>query len=289
MVKCVSRKLGGIELPFEFDGAAMLFVASALRGPQFMKLVVLGSGASVPHPHRTAAGYWLQTEGGSALLDISADVPHRMASEGLDWVNLDAIWISHLHLDHLGGLAPFLFSTRSAPETQQRARPLNIYGAAGFTKVVEAIDRANDYRLLQQPFPVVLKELGPDEKFELLPGLEGLTLSTPHTRESLAVRLKDKNGSVLVFTSDTGYSDELAEFAAGADLLLTECSFYQNKAINTHMELVEALKLAGKCEPRMLMLSHLYAEWDGIDLAGEARKLWSGETIAAFDGLRLEF
>ena len=36
-------------------------------------------------------------------------------------------------------------------------------------------------------------------------------------------------------------------------------------------------------------LAHLYPEWDGIDLETEARQLWAGETIAAVDGLRLEF
>jgi hypothetical protein len=32
----------------------------------------------------------------------------------------------------------------------------------------------------------------------------------------------------------------------------------------------------------------LYPEWDDIDLAAEARALWSGETIEAKDGLVLE-
>jgi ribonuclease Z len=254
-----------------------------------MKLVVLGSGTSLPHAVRAAPGYWLETEGGRALLDMSADAPHRMAREELDWVNLDAIWISHFHLDHMGGLAPFLFGTRSAPQTQQRVHPLRIYGPVGFTRILQAIDQANDYRLLQQPFPVDLKEVDPGAEFELLPGLKSVTFSTPHTRESLAIRLKDKNGSVLVYTSDTGYSEELVDFATGAGMLLMECSFHKNKPVKTHLELTEAMQLAKKCEPQMLVLSHLYFEWDGIDLAAEARKLWSGETIAAFDGLRLEF
>ncbi|HEY3042131.1 MAG TPA: ribonuclease Z [Pyrinomonadaceae bacterium] len=254
-----------------------------------MKLVVLGSGTSVPHAGRTAAGYWLETECGRALLDISPDTPHRMAREELDWVNLNAIWISHFHLDHFGGLAPFLFGTRSAPQTQQRVQPLNIFGPVGFIKILQAINQANDYRLLEQPFPVELQEVEPGNEFELLPGLKSVTFSTPHTRESLAIRLKDKSGSVLVYTSDTGYSEELVEFAKGAGMLLIECSFYKNKPVKTHLELMDAMQLARKCGPQMLVLSHLYFEWDGIDLAGEARKLWPGETIAAFDGLRLEF
>jgi ribonuclease BN (tRNA processing enzyme) len=254
-----------------------------------MKLVVLGSGTSVPHPRRSASGYWLESENYRAILDISPDAPHRMAGEELDWVNLDVIWISHFHLDHMGGLAPFLFGTRSAPQTQQRLEPLRICGPAGFVKILHAIDQANDYRLLDQPFPVELIEVQPGNEFEFLPGLVASTFSTPHTRESLAIRLTDKSGRVLVYTSDTGYSEGLVEFGKGATMLLLECSFHKNKPVNTHLELTDVMQLARKCGPQMLVLSHLYAEWDGIDLAGEARMLWSGQTIAAFDGLRLDF
>ncbi|MEP6912983.1 MAG: MBL fold metallo-hydrolase [bacterium] len=253
-----------------------------------MKLIVLGSGTSVPHPQRTSAAYWLETGHGKLLLDIGADAPHRMAQEQLDWFNLDAIWISHFHLDHMGGLAPFLIGTRWAPQTQQRRKRLGIFGGFGLKRILEIIDQANDYRLFKLPFPVEVFEVEPGSEFEILPGLSARTLSTPHTKESLAIRLEEKN-AVMVYTSDTGYSDELIEFARGTQVLLMECSFFKNKPIKTHLELTEAMQIAGSCEPGRLVLSHLYSEWDGIDLAAEARKLWPGETIGAFDGLRMEF
>jgi ribonuclease BN (tRNA processing enzyme) len=41
-------------------------------------------------------------------------------------------------------------------------------------------------------------------------------------------------------------------------------------------------------EPHKIILTHLYFEWDGIDLESKAKELWPGETMAASDGLRLE-
>src|ERR1700674_5766686 len=123
-----------------------------------MKLVVLGSGTSVPHPQRASAAYWLESAGGSLLLDISPDGAHN-------------------------------------------------------------------YRLLQQHFAIEIIEVDGGAEFEMLPGLRARTFSTPHTQESLAIRLVEGEGSSFVYTSDTGYADEIADFAKGVDLLLMECSF----------------------------------------------------------------
>src|SRR5215204_5785234 len=253
-----------------------------------MKLTILGSGTSVPHPQRATPSHWLQTSKGAVLLDAGADAPHRMAEEQLDWPNLDAIWISHFHLDHIGGLTPFLFGVKWAPQTQSRRKPLRICGPKGLDQIIQAVDGSSDYGLLEQRFEIEIVEVGPNENFEILPGISASTLSTPHRKESLALRLNDDDSKLFVYTSDTGFSEDLGPFAKHAALLLMECSFRRNKPVQKHLELADAMRVAQNCHPDKLVLTHLYPEWDNVDLAAEARALWSGETIEAKDGLVLE-
>jgi ribonuclease BN (tRNA processing enzyme) len=254
-----------------------------------MQLVVLGSGTSVFHPRRAAAGFWLQTKAASILLDCSADAPHRMAEENLDWINLDAIWISHLHLDHCAGVAPFLGGIKWAKGIENRRKPLKIVGCEGVERLLRAINEAHGYKLFEQPFSVEIHEIpacNAAEPIDLLPGLSTQAISTPHRAESLAVRIADSEAAV-VYTADTGYSETVAQFAQSADLLILECSFYRDKPTPKHLELADAMRIAQIAEPRELLLTHLYPEWDSINLEHEAASRWSGKTIAAYDGLRL--
>ena len=253
-----------------------------------MKLTVLGSGTSVPHALRSSSGYWLETNSGSLLLDCSASAIHRAAQENFDWANLDSIWISHFHLDHVGGLAPFLFGMKHAPVTQSRKKPLRIFGATGLRRLLDAFSEANAYDLFAQPFPLEIHEIESLEKFEILPGLEGVAMSTPHTEESQALHVREGE-KTFVYSSDTGSSDPLAAFARRVDLLLLECSFVKEKPVEKHLELAEAIRLIRMAEPKTTVLTHLYPEWDEVNFENEVKKLSPGrEVIEAWDGLRID-
>jgi ribonuclease BN (tRNA processing enzyme) len=135
---------------------------------------------------------------------------------------------------------------------------------------------------------VEIVEVAANANFEIVPGINAGTLKTPHTKESLALGLRDADSKLFVYTSDTGFSEDLGPFAKHAALLLMECSFRRNKPVQKHLELADAMRLARECAPKKLVLTHLYSEWDNFDLAAEARPLWSGETVEAKDGLQLE-
>ncbi len=254
-----------------------------------MKFIVIGSGTSVPHPERSSSAYWVETEKGSLMMDFSPAAIHRIAQERLDWVNLDAIWISHFHLDHFGGLAPFLFGTKWAPETQARIKPLKIFGSPGLRSLLTKYDDAYEFGFLEQPFPLEIVEVEPLKKFWILEDLEAVSFSTPHTEESRAIQLKDSAGKTLVFSADTGFTKQLGAFARNVDLFVMECSFVKNKPVASHLELADAMYLARYSKAKKVVLTHLYPEWDEVNFEEEIAKFQPGcSIIEARDGLRIE-
>ncbi len=253
-----------------------------------MQLTVLGSGTAVPHPKRASSAYWLQTSEATVLLDLSVFALGKMLAEGFEWHNLDAIWISHFHLDHIGGLPAFLFGTRHAEEMRGRKKPLRIFGGPGLKQLLKGFSGLSDYKLLDQPFPLDIVEVEPLEKFEIAPGIEAVALKTPHTEESLAVHLRDRDSSTLVYTSDTGFTETLAAFARRVDLLIIEASFPFDNPTENHLELAQAMYVIRKAEPTLAVLTHLYPYWDDIDFDNEVAKFAPQcEVVQAFDGLKL--
>lgn len=255
-----------------------------------MELIVLGSGGAAPQKGRSPSGYWLETAESRILLDCSAAVPSRMLAEGLPWHELDAVWISHFHSDHCGGLLPFLSSMRHASETARRTKPLSIFGPRGLGKVLNKLSDVHNYRLMQQAFPVNVTEVEPLGEFAIADDVAAVPMKTPHTDESLAIHLRDGADTTFVYTGDTDFAEEIAAFARRVDLLLIEATFPKDKPAVKHLELAEAMFLTRKADPKRVVLTHLGPDWDGIDIEKAAAPFSPMCPVtAAEDGLRINF
>src|SRR3982751_244217 len=87
-----------------------------------VKLTVVGCSPAWPNPGGAQSGYLVESAHGRLLLDCGPGVlPRLRAAEG--WPRIDAIAITHLHLDHWGDLVPWVGGLQFGPAAEL-PRPL---------------------------------------------------------------------------------------------------------------------------------------------------------------------
>ena len=75
-----------------------------------VRLAVIGSSPAWPNPGGAHSGYLLEAGGKRLLLDCGPGVLPRLR-EREPWPHVDAIAITHFHLDHWGDLVPWVWGT----------------------------------------------------------------------------------------------------------------------------------------------------------------------------------
>jgi ribonuclease BN (tRNA processing enzyme) len=200
----------------------------------------------------------------------------------VDPAKVDALLLTHGHLDHVGDATAVVeamtrggFEPRGvllAPRSALGDEPVVFRYAQGFVTRREHLAAGGRYRL------------GPD-----------LTLVTPlahdHGIETYGYRL-EAPGFSAAHVVDTYWMDELAAAYAGVDLLLVNTTRLQGRDRRyLHLGADDAEALAAAIRPRLCVLTHL-----GMQLppgrAQEAAQAISARTgvptLAARDGWRLE-
>lgn len=251
-----------------------------------MRLTVLGSGTVAPTPDRSAAAHWVETSGVRLLLDCGAGTLRGAATAGVPWAKVTHIAITHFHLDHWGELPHYLFALRWGTEPPRTA-PLVLLGPRGLRARLSLAAGAFEDWLVRPEYPLEVVELAPEGTYRLAEGTTLETHDTPHTPASLAYAVRDPTAR-LVYTGDTGYSAALAQWAAGCDLLLAECSLPDERALDMHLTPSRAGRMAREARAGRLVLTHFYPAFGGRDPAALAGAEFPGETVAARDGDRFE-
>jgi len=77
-----------------------------------MKLTILGSGSAIITPTRNSPGYFLKIDKDKVLIDCGSGPLGQLTKAKIDYYNLDYIFISHSHADHLTDLMGILQSIR---------------------------------------------------------------------------------------------------------------------------------------------------------------------------------
>jgi ribonuclease BN (tRNA processing enzyme) len=251
-----------------------------------MLLVTVGTGTVVPDPRRGSSCHWVEGGGARILVDCGAGALPGLARAELPWGEIGYLLISHFHADHIGEIPSLIFALRHGLEVPRTA-PLEIWGPAGTQQVFAALADAYGPWVTDPGFPVSIHELRPSEPARV-GGVLVRSAATPHTSESLALRL-ETDDAVLGYTGDTGPSEALAEFFRGVDLLLAECSLPDELVADNHLSPTRLAQLALGAGLDRIAVTHVYPQLQRLDVPGLIRNGgFDGEIVMAYDGLRLQ-
>jgi ribonuclease BN (tRNA processing enzyme) len=185
-----------------------------------VRITVVGCSPAWPNPGGAQSGYLVEsTDGGRVLLDCGPGVLAKLrASEG--WPRVDAILITHFHLDHWGDLVPWVWGSQFGPARELDAPELWL-PPGGRAVLAELGGRLGRPEMFEGAFDV--DEFAPDTPFAA-GGCEITARRVLHYQlEAYGFRVSS-NGSVLAYSGDSGPDDGLTELAREADLFVCEAT-----------------------------------------------------------------
>lgn len=250
-----------------------------------MRLITVGTGTAAPHASRVSAAHYVDAGRVKLLLDCGSGAVHRMAQLGVPWSDITHVALTHFHTDHISDL-PLLVMGWRWGQLPPRSAPVTIYGPPGTGALLERMAAVYGSWLLAPGFPLTVRDIAPDEVVRL-DGVELASTPVPHTAESVAYSISE-GSTRLVYTGDTGVSEALGDWAAGCDLLLSECSLPDAMAIRDHLTPRQAGALAARARAKRLVLTHFYPPVEAVDVHGEVAEHYAGPTVLAHDGWSID-
>jgi ribonuclease BN (tRNA processing enzyme) len=220
-----------------------------------VKLTVVGSSPAWPNPGGAHSGYLVESNGTRMLLDCGPGVLARLRQRE-EWPHVDAVAVSHFHLDHWGDLVPWVWGSlfRERPANGDRPQlwvppggmpTLRTFGSElGYEDMFEQAFRVEEYEELT-PFRIGAFEL--------------TTRRLPHYKLlTFGFRVSDGK-HVLAYSGDSGPTPALAELARDADVFLCEATLARGDLegdLRGHLDAEEALGAFRDSGARRLLLTH---------------------------------
>lgn len=284
------------------------------------RLLLLGTGGG-PTIHanmtRTGPANAVVVDGVPYVVDCGEGAPRQFVRAGLDFPDVDHVFITHQHFDHNCELGNFLAHSWFAG----RRTPVDVWGPPRLVGMLEDYVRLNefDFRLRE-------KETG-RPAFDPIPRPHELDMEGPIRHEPVEVLVDERvrvtairvnHGLVpsvayrfstpdrdIVFSGDRGGQDDIATFARGADVLVHEVLHYE-AMLQTFPNAPEAVlahyrddhtspedvgRVATQAGVRKLVLNHVLPDNDLVDEAEWIRlvgKTFDGEVLLGTDLVEVE-
>ncbi len=251
-------------------------------------VTILGSGTCVPSLTRSSCSVLMAVGDSKLLFDSGPGTMRRLLEAGTAIFDISHIFYSHFHPDHSSEFVPFLFATKY-PNKHQRKNTLTVTAGTGFLDFYGRLKSVYGQWIELEPGLLILVELDhqkPDSNQFKDFSVESAPMA--HNEESIAFRINSPDGSSVVYSGDTDYTENLIELARDADLLICESALPDDMRVNGHLTPSLAGEIATRAGVRKLVLTHFYPECDHADIEQECRKTYNGPLILAEDLMTID-
>lgn len=266
-------------------------------------VVTLGTGAPRPSPEAMGPATAIVVAQRVFLVDAGTGVERRLAAARLPVTGVTALFITHLHSDHVLGLADLIFTSWVVG----RSRPFPASGPAGLQRLTEHLYAAfeEDIRIRTEGleresaagYRIAVHEIGPGVVYDS-GGVKVTAFLVPHGawKQAFGYRFDTPDRSIVV-SGDTRPSEELVRMASGVDVLVhevqpsdstappgsrtaAEWAAYVRAYHTTALQLGE---LAARARPKLLVVSHDGRRVPRAQILADIRRGWAGPVVLAED------
>jgi ribonuclease Z len=289
-----------------------------------MKIVFLGTGGTYPSKLRNVTSIAVQMPGEVLMFDCGEGTQRQLMRSSVSFMKIKKIFISHLHADHFLGLAGLIqsmslngreddlriFGPDGTAETVDAMLGLG-YFESGFRVAAMDLRPAGcldfggysvRYIWADHSIPTLaysLEEKPRAGRFDLkrakrLGIPEGPLFGQLQEGKTVVVKGKKigpeevlgppRPGRSVVYTGDTKPSNRIVSLAAGADVLIHDCtldsSHSELAARFGHSTAADAARVAKKAKVGILFLVHLSPRYDDTSvLAKEATVIFKNSKV----------
>ena len=219
-----------------------------------LTLTILGTASAMPISDRNPSAQMLSVNGRLFLIDCGEGTQQQMRRSHLSFARIEAIFISHIHGDHLFGL----FGLLNTLSMYGRTGVIDIYGPSALGSVLKfSKSFFGDDDLLEIAFhPVSAREpqvihTSKNVTVTAFPLSHKIECYGYRFDEIVTDRHRDKNPDYVpksyAYCSDTMPFEKLPQWVKGVNLLYHEATYLDNMADKAAFRYHSTTKQAARC------------------------------------------
>ena len=273
-----------------------------------MELTLLGTGCPKVDFKRFGPSNLIQTKKSKILVDCGSGVTQRLDQIKISSADIDALFLTHLHSDHVVDLYQLIISSWHS----YRIKPWKIYGPKGtkkfVSKIMDAWKEERDLRIKYESrsstkaFNTIIREFKSHGKIKINDlNVEYFEVDHKPVRYAYGFNFLNKNKK-LTISGDTRPCENLMRYAQKADVLLhevfidgefkqttkmrTKKTLHNVRSYHTPSSIVGKVALITKC--KKLVLTHLVpTKFNEYNLKRTVKKDFGKNPIIGKDLLKI--